>query len=203
MKNLLDKTKLRPDVVQILDFSENFNIQSRAEYLKNSENQNHNFEEIDKKIVEGNSKWIKREDMEHYNSRVRNRKFIIDKARRDAIREEQKSLRVDVNDYKDDPKMFLSETNNQNLEDYQNQVSTLEKSYIDDVGLCCDTTSTPAEPKNNIQLIRDSVENARNYRNLLVPGADEEEVPDTIQQTLIKLKNERQLQQLRNRKLRK
>jgi hypothetical protein len=147
--------------------------------------------------------WIKKADMEHYNSRVRNRKFIIDKARRDAIREEQKSLRVDVNDYKDDPKMFLSETNNQNLEDYQNQVSTLEKSYIDDVGLCCDTTSAPAEPKNNIQLIRDSVENARNYRNLLVPGADEEEIPDTIQQTLIKLKNERQLQQLRNRKLRK
>ena len=147
--------------------------------------------------------WINQEDMINYYSRKKNRQFLIDKARRKAIAEEKKARGNDINDYKDDPKMFLSENNNQNLEDYQNQASTLERSYIDDVGLCCDTVSTPAEPINNIQLVRDSVENARQYRNILVPGADEEEVPDTIQQTLIKLKNERQLKNLRNRKIRR
>ena len=141
--------------------------------------------------------WINREDMLDYVKRQTRRQFIIDMAEREAKAEEAQAIRENVKEYVEDPKQYIDPENMKELEDYQKEETTMQKVYVDDPGLAADMSSTPIDPPNNVELVQQAQESALKSRTLYTAGViDQEAEPDSIQESLMKIKNEKQKKDL-------
>lgn len=141
--------------------------------------------------------WINKQDMIDYLTRQTRRQFIIDMTEREAKAEEAQAVNENVKDYVEDPKQYIDPDNMKELEDYQNEETTMQKVYIDDAGLAADMSSTPIDPPNNTELVQKAQQSALESRTRYTAGVPEPDAePDSIQESLIKIKNEKQKKDL-------
>ena len=149
-----------------------------------------------------NIPWTNQDDMNEYINKKTRNSFLINRAGKMAEKEESKAERVDVRFYENNIKMVLSKSNNEELKEHLDNPNVLQNSYVDDVNLVADMDSSIVDPKNNTQLIIEAEQNVSKLRNrFTVPDADPEDKEDSIQQSLIKLKNARQMKELKIRRM--
>ncbi|MHA2232330.1 MAG: alpha/beta hydrolase [Candidatus Hodarchaeales archaeon] len=63
--SILDKSRIRPDILQVMDDIEKIRAQFRIEFFKKEKNQGINFPALWKKVMAGNARSLKGEEVQH------------------------------------------------------------------------------------------------------------------------------------------